>query len=329
MQISSGQWSFGQLAVDGFFFLSGLLIVRSYLHSPSVWRYFWHRFLRIFPAFWVCLIATAFAFAPVASLWERGGLFGFFSPPTNDGPFRYVVVNALLVMKQYTISGLLSRLPLNGELHGAFNGSLWTLAPEFSCYLLVAILGSLGVLTRSRWFLVALLFVLYFCASSNGTAQAFTLALRGTPIFLSDYLVIQMFEFFVIGGLFFLYRQHIPLSPIAFVIALVIVPLACLSRFYNLFEPLALSYVLYWLAYKLPVRDFDRYGDFSYGTYIYAFPVQQLLSMYGLNGLGFFPYLALSFLCTAPLAVLSWLLVERPSLAMKNLTLLRSKDRVE
>src|SRR5580658_74946 len=52
----------GFLGVGGFFVLSGFLITRSYETVNSVGRFIWHRFLRIFPGFWVCLVVTAFGF---------------------------------------------------------------------------------------------------------------------------------------------------------------------------------------------------------------------------------------------------------------------------
>ena len=79
-----------------------------------------------------------------------------------------------------------------------------------------------------------------------------------------------------------------------------------------------------WLAAELPLRDFDRRGDYSYGIYLYGFPVQQLLVSAGLNQLGFGLYCLGSLLVTLPLAVTSYWLVERPCLRLKNLTLRRA-----
>ena len=67
-----------------------------------------------------------------------------------------------------------------------------------------------------------------------------------------------------------------------------------------------------------------KYGDFSYGVYIYAFPVQQLLSFFKFNQYGFTTYVMLSMLLTSFLSILSWFLIEKPSLAIKNFSLLNT-----
>src|SRR6478735_3203794 len=60
------QQSFGGVAVAGFFFLSGFLITKSRMGRRTVFRFFWRRSLRIFPAFWAALLFTAFVLAPIA-----------------------------------------------------------------------------------------------------------------------------------------------------------------------------------------------------------------------------------------------------------------------
>ncbi len=63
--LGSNKESYGSLAVESFFILSGFLITRSYTTSSSIWRFLWHRFLRIFPGFWICLVVTVLIFAPI------------------------------------------------------------------------------------------------------------------------------------------------------------------------------------------------------------------------------------------------------------------------
>jgi peptidoglycan/LPS O-acetylase OafA/YrhL len=79
-----------------------------------------------------------------------------------------------------------------------------------------------------------------------------------------------------------------------------------------------MPYVLFWLAFRLPFQAFDRHGDYSYGIYIYAFPVQQMLSLVGANRWGLGAYFVLSLLGTLPLAALSYHLVEKPCLRWKD-----------
>ncbi len=98
LQIS--KW--GEIAVGGFFFLSGILVTRSYLSCASIWRYLWHRCLRILTGFWVCLAVTAFVFGPFVALLEKSALTGY-RLVGADGALVYISSNSLLWMRQYNI----------------------------------------------------------------------------------------------------------------------------------------------------------------------------------------------------------------------------------
>jgi peptidoglycan/LPS O-acetylase OafA/YrhL len=121
-----GQTDLGTLAVYGFFVLSGFLVAASGRRLGGR-RFWWHRFLRIFPGLWVCLLVTALVIAPCVAWYEHGSLVGFWSAP--DGPLRYLRADWWSGMRQYPISGLLSTVPyarVTGVV-GPFNGSLWSL----------------------------------------------------------------------------------------------------------------------------------------------------------------------------------------------------------
>ena len=90
-RFSRGNETGGTLAVAGFFVLSGLLITRSYGTTQHIGRFLWHRFLRIFPAYWICLIAVAFGFAAVAFIHQHGSLAGFLT--SNNPQWGYVTNN--------------------------------------------------------------------------------------------------------------------------------------------------------------------------------------------------------------------------------------------
>jgi peptidoglycan/LPS O-acetylase OafA/YrhL len=81
-----------------------------------------------------------------------------------------------------------------------------------------------------------------------------------------------------------------------------------------------MTYAFLWLAFALPFARFDRKGDFSYGTYIYAFPVQQTLALMRIQDHGFVVYFAGTLLLTSIFAFLSYRLIEAPRLRWKNLT---------
>ena len=329
---------FGALAVFGFFFLSGFLVTRSYLSAASVWKYLWHRCLRIFPGFWCCLLVTVFVVGPIVCLKEGGTLSAYFQRGVPNSAAHYIQVNFWLTMHQYRIRDLLA----HAHFPYTFDGALWTLHNEFLCYLFVAGLGVSGILRRARAIplLIALgLLALYLAAmAASGPARAVYAHLLHNPY---DESVSQTIYFFL-GSAAYLYRDRLVLSRYLALAAFVLFAYSFvhtapheglhhalgaahpapsdLSRWLGeALMPVTFSYCVLWLAFRLPIRRFARHGDLSYGTYIYAFPIQQLLALYGLNRWGMPAYVALVLAGTLPLAFLSWRLVEKPWLSLKRL----------
>ena len=86
--------------------------------------------------------------------------------------------------------------------------------------------------------------------------------------------------------------------------------------YYLLCNPAFHNFYLSFLPGAL--NHFSKYGDFSYGIYIYAYPVQQTLIFFLGPEIGLPLMVFLSFICTLPLAVLSWYVIEKKALAFKN-----------
>jgi peptidoglycan/LPS O-acetylase OafA/YrhL len=77
-----------------------------------------------------------------------------------------------------------------------------------------------------------------------------------------------------------------------------------------------LAYVLLWVSTVLPSPALVQRHDISYGCYIYAFPVQQLLAVLGLHRAGIVVYVAVTCVLTTALAVLSWRHLESPAVRL-------------
>ena len=86
---------------------------------------------------------------------------------------------------------------------------------------------------------------------------------------------------------------------------------------YRLLGGLPLACLMLWIGARTPSRIGSR-NDISYGLYIYGFPVQQALVMWGFAAVGWLGFAVLGLLATLPIAALSWLVVERPSLRWKS-----------
>jgi peptidoglycan/LPS O-acetylase OafA/YrhL len=291
----------GGWAVFGFFTISGYLITASRFANP-LGRYLILRVARIYPAFVVCLVVTAGVFAPIAWAAEGRDWSGFLTTPTT--PPAYVLENLALRINAYDVAGTPSAVPYPG----AWNGSLWTLYFEFLCYLLVGLLVCLPVVRRHRW-----LIVVAFVASVVAWA---TVGAWGPGAYSDLVLLARLLPAFLGGAVVWVAIGRVPLrTPVALVALVVAVVLVLTVEHWGAqaASPL-IAYVLLWLSTVLPSPAVARRHDISYGVYIYAFPMQQLLVYAGAHRLGLVAYDVLAALATAVVAVVSWRLVERPAL---------------
>jgi peptidoglycan/LPS O-acetylase OafA/YrhL len=317
--------SIGLLSVALFFVLSGFLITRSALKTPSVGRFLWHRFLRIFPGYWVCLIVCAFAVAPIVYEIESGSVLEIFSLRV-ESPQAYVVKNLCMFhLNGFSIPGVMNIEPRRIGLMMAhnpcrflINGSLWTLPYEWFCYLAIAVLATMSILRRAR---VALLCFL----ASSWALYSFSWA---SPRVFGEWFpyrciteFVMLCLYFSAGSVSYLYREKIRFSHTLIMIAVIFLVGALFMGWFGVIAPLALPYLFLWLGCKLPIHRFDAHGDYSYGLYLYAFPVQQMLVSFHVQEKGFAFYFLEATLLTGILAFLSYRCVEAPCLKLKHISL--------
>lgn len=290
----------GGWAVAGFFVVSGFLITRSRL-THSLGDYVVHRLARIMPAFVVCLVLTAVLFGPIAALHEQGTLSGYLSTPPS--PFSYVWTNLDLHVDQYAIGSTLSTVPYPST----WNGSIWTLYYEFCCYLIVGLLAVFGLVRRS-----ALPMVLAFLISVLAYAGLDTLQRYGANEDLA--LLARLLPFFLGGAVvhYVIDRHGIATLPgaLALPVSLAVIAAGPVGTAQAV-APL-LAYGILWLSTVVPQPAWIARNDVSYGVYIYAWPVQQLVELLGPTAGQLWPSIVLSAVITAGLGTLSWLFVERP-----------------
>jgi peptidoglycan/LPS O-acetylase OafA/YrhL len=294
--------SVGTVAVWVFFVISGFLIPASY-QRWSLGRYLALRAARILPGLWVSVLFCIALGAVVSNEPFRQYMNG---PRT----WEYAVHNMTLFETRYGLPGVFTK----NVYPNSVNGSLWTLPYEALLYVVVGLAGVLGLLGNSR---------IARCLFAAGTV-----AMLASPTDwpAADTLLRERFELlwpqlrtltscFLVGTAFWLFRHRIPISRPLVLIAAAGVAVCIKNRQYDtLFIP-ALSYLLLALAFfpKGPALKFNDFGDPSYGMYIYAFPVQQTVEFLWPQTGPLFNCLV-AFPITLLLAVLSWRLVERPSL---------------
>lgn len=306
--------NFGGLAVDGFFIISGYLIASSYLSSRSLWKFLKSRILRIYPAFLVACLICIFLVAPIG-----GGALG-----TLGLRDWLIGLGRTLLLMPPSVPNALHTLPIP-----ALNGSMWTIRYEFRCYLLVALLGVIGLLDRRR-IITALTVLVYglailvslvgFPDIPPGRLHQFIFGGIGDPV-----QIFQLTAIFMSGVCARLYRDRFGLRPpFALLSAILLVgALFAASPIPELAVGTAGAYLLLWAAIGARsnfLQGINNSYDFSYGVYLYAWPIASLVILASQNYQFALPPLLLTAI-TAVLATLaacaSWYGIEKPMLALK------------
>jgi peptidoglycan/LPS O-acetylase OafA/YrhL len=289
--------SLGHYAVAVFFGLSGLLIARSFDRRQSMIHFGLARVLRLFPALVVVLVLTVLAGALVSTL-----------PPatyfTQAATWAYIPRNLSLAFLQYPLPGVFEGNPYGPPI----NGSLWTLFYEVVCYGAVVAIGLAGLLRRP------VLFTALFAGIAAAHLWSLTVEPAGGIAYRLDRLVLLGFPF-ALGTLAYVWRDRLPLDGrIVTALGVVCLPLAGTPWMPPAIMVL-LVYATLWFGFvpRGPMLAYNRLGDYSYGIYIYAFPVQQAL-VWLIPGQGAWQNVVLALPVTLVLAVVSWTLVERRTL---------------
>lgn len=302
---SEPYWPFVYAIVPTFFALSGFLVTGSALRLP-VGQFVLSRVLRIVPALFVdtavsiLIFGTIFTTLPV---WDY---------LTNLQTIKYWL--NIVGEIHFVLPGVFKDHPVP-----VVNGSLWTIRPELGCYLVMTLLIATGLVRK--WQIVAISAFLVWLASLLASHVTFEFPGKYQLIYNSRLVV-----FFLMGSLIYSLRYKIPDFVGIACVGLCFILFSCLfpgdaisgSKWYLLMAVPILSYLIVWLGMRnipqLPV--FDR-GDYSYGIYLYGFPVQQaVISITGTRS----PILEFA-MCIVPitmLAMFSWHVVEKPTLKLRK-----------
>lgn len=311
-----GQLGAGTLAVLGFFAISGYLIAIS-SQSGSLIRFARRRAARLLPAYWVALVVTALVIAPLAWASQHRPFATYFNVD-DDSPYSYITNNLLLFVRQWGINDVFLTTPF-GASSGidSVNGSIWTLIYEAGCYMLVGV-TMLVFLRRHQRVLIPLM-----CGLSFVILTIMVVAPEAARTVLPGFITIEgmrLVPAFLIGATIAVFREWIPASRvIASVAGVIVIATAAVGGFWLVGLP-AFCYLVLWLAHGLPrrLRHIGVERDFSYGVYLYAWPVQQLTVVWGWHSWGYVAW-TLASLCGATiLAFGSWYLVERPAMRWRR-----------
>jgi peptidoglycan/LPS O-acetylase OafA/YrhL len=301
-----GRTAWADLAVDGFFVLSGFLVTRSYLRLDSAGRYAWHRFLRLMPGFWACLLVTALVAAPLAAIFVGRSPMSVFTS-ADDPAWRYPLVNAALPILQFDIAGITSD---SGET--VFDGSLWTLMYEAVCYVAVAALGLATVLRRRAWLVPVACVVVWV-----GLLCDFAGLIPIDVPLLANKELLRFLLVFLLGAAACVFAHRVPIRWTWAALSGVGVVAGAFLPDYRLVAAVPFAYLCVYGMVRLPLRWTPAW-DLSYGLYVYHWPVQFLMLLAGATVLGQAGFVALSVALGLLLAAVSWVVVEGPALRRKD-----------
>lgn len=299
--------SLASTAVDVFFVVSGFLICASFIQRKSLWIFAEARILRILPGLVVAVIFSIL----IGALVTTEPLVNYFTSPSTTSFF---VHNATL------LSGIQFDLPgvfLNNPYPGSVNGSLWTLPIEVRMYFWLAVLGSLTLLQSEKVFN---LFFLLICLM-------YVQAPVGTFMLARDAEELRLGMLFLMGSFLYVNKHRISLGFGGMLMLVVLTYFTRQSGFAPYIKSIMLTYFVLLVALhpKLNLPSIDRWGDVSFGLYIYAFPVQQTVA-YFLPGVRPLQMFAIASFITLILAISSWHFIEKPALSLKGKILRFKKE---
>jgi peptidoglycan/LPS O-acetylase OafA/YrhL len=299
-----GNINLGGFGVLIFFILSGYLISISWDQYPRFNVFFAKRALRIFPGLFTALVLTILV---VGLFYSSLSVYEFF---TSQGAYTYLN-NILLVNFIYILPGSF----VHNIYPNAVNGSIWTLGYEFLMYFVLAILGVFGFLKKN---FVIRMWIFLLCSQLLMSLTSWKVFRFNLFYFQWDLTVTMGLMFFtgvlahrLSGKIHLSYKFGVLSLGLFFILATLIPAMT------YIFTATFLAYGLFSLGRSNKLSWFSKYGDFSYGIYIYSFPLQQMIAA-STGVKSSLKMFALSMTASVIAGALSWWLLESRALRLKS-----------
>jgi peptidoglycan/LPS O-acetylase OafA/YrhL len=299
--------SSGSLAVFAFFLISGMLVTASYIQQGSVLRFIAARALRIWPGAIVCALFIGLIIGPA---FNSNSVVDYFANSTTQ---RWLLHNITLMGGVQGLDAMLPGVFIHNHLPLIVSATVWSLPVELECYVIVLVLGLLGIFSSRIATTVAV--------GLLGAAFAYFVAQPWAHAALAGFFIkppaysFYPAPYFFLGILLYTYRDRVMLHWLP---AIGLAVLYLLNRHNQvgawLLYP-SFAYIVLWLASLPQLHALRPKYDYSYGVYLYGFVVQQAVT-------ALFPTwsnyenLALAIPVAVILAALSWHFIEEPSLSM-------------
>lgn len=281
-----------------FFALSGFLVAGSLERTRTLVGFLGLRVMRIMPALIVEVFLSALLLGPWLTTLP---LSDYFSDPRFHAYFWNVIGHI-----HYYLPGVFEQNP-----NTLVNGQLWTVPYELVCYIVLSFLAIFGIFKRRSWLLIAM--AMFYVAQVGNTIlrphDTVTVA-GGSSLVMG----------FVSGLLLFRYRDKLRWSLPWFLVALALSLVLVYTPNGVRFIAVPATYVTIYLGLLDPPRNkWVLSGDYSYGLYLYGYPIQQAVCLLAGPGLREWYW---NLLFTMPIAVMfalgSWWLIEQPVLSHRD-----------
>ena len=299
----------GAVAVPVFFLISGFLITGSAISSKSIKNYLWKRIIRIYPALITVILLSVFVLGPILTVLSTSEYF------TSTKTYLYLVSTSIFKLF-YHLPGVFENNLIKGV-----NGSLWTLPYELILYIATIVLVSIPLLNKKKNLLLVLL-ILFFTVRIILGHRLYWFN-YSTPLLL-NFNIMYLFDwtfYFLLGAVIFKYKYLIQFKLSISIILTLAYSATIIFEYVNIASILhyvTLTYLVFYFSnLKSPLNSFGKYGDFSYGLYIYAFPVQQILINY-FPEIEVLSLIIMTTLISLGFAFLSWNYIEERALIYKN-----------
>ncbi|WP_028748162.1 acyltransferase family protein [Rhizobium mesoamericanum] len=288
--------------LPAFFALSGFLVSASLLRTRNVARFLGLRALRLVPALAVEVTLCALLLGPIFTVLPLGA---YVSDPQFSAYFLNIVGHI-----QYLLPGLFRDNPY----HQAVNVSLWTIPYELECYVALTVLAVVGVVYRPVALIVVVVVAHVAVIGRDLLRGAAELpmdgALPGRILLLS----------FLAGVVLYICRERVTVTPLRAIAAALVSFLMLNLPYAPYFAAFPIAYVTVAIGLtKPPKHPLLASGDYSYGIYLYAFPVQQAVAHLFPQHREWYISIALALPVTIVLATFSWHAVEKHALKLKGL----------
>lgn len=290
----TGNITLGYFSVFIFFVISGFLVAQSFNLSQSIFSFWASRVLRLYPALIVVLVFSAYILGPIFTTLDAGDYI------LRDEVRLYVIDN--IFFNEHT------NLP--GVFVGAVNGSLWSLRYEVYAYLLLFCFGVFGLISnRAAINAVAILFLLLYTKEPIGMVIL--------PSSWNNVISVPLAGFFW-GTLVYVNRNHIDCKISYAVVGIFLYILLRQHIWSHAIFILTIGYCVLTLGFHRHLQfNISLPNDYSYGIYLYAFPIQQaIVNIKKIDSA--LMLFTITMMLTIPLAMLSWHLVEKPALRLKK-----------